>query len=467
MPPVDALDFDRISKVIGRADAVSSAPDVIAEHSHDWWPMTAVWRSQGKAPYRPDVVVSVRSEKEVSAVLTWAHREGVSVTPWGLGSSVVGGPLATRGGICLDLGQLNQMVAIDTENLHVTVEAGMNGGVLEDRLSAEGWTLNHSPQSLHRSSVGGWLATRATGQFSSRYGGIEELCVGFRAVLPDGTRIAVGHPPRMAVGPDLRQMLIGSEGCLGIITQVTLRIFRKTQAQQLQTLTFPDVASGVAAMRTIMMSGIRPFLVRFYDLAEARHAMRDPAFPSPVMFLGTEGSNARAALEMEELEAACAGHGGQTIGSAGAHAWMERRFDFSTVEKVLATPGGVAETIEVANTWSGIGATYDALIEAMTPHAAEVLGHFSHAYSDGVSLYVILLGQEESAAAAEGRMKRIWEDAMRATLITGGAISHHHGTGLARGAYVREALGEAWPLYDRLKGALDPGHIMNPGKLGH
>lgn len=466
-PPVHALDLDEIAKVIGRADAVSSAPAVIEAHSHDWWPMTATWRSQGKAPYCPEAVVSVRSEEEVSAVLSWAHRSGVAVTPWGLGSSVVGGPLATRGGICLDLRQMSQIVKIDTEDLQVTVEAGMNGGVLEDRLMSDGWTLNHSPQSLHRSSVGGWLATRATGQFSSRYGGIEELCASFRAVLSDGTRIAIGHPPRMAVGPDLRQVLIGSEGCLGVITQVTLRMFPKSQARELQTLTFPDVAAGIAAMRAIMMSGIRPFLLRFYDLAEARHAMQDPAFQSPVMFLGTEGSRARAALEMEELESACAAHGGKTIGRAGAVAWMERRFDFSTIEKVLATPGGVAETIEVANTWSGIGATYEALIHAMMPHATDVLGHFSHAYSDGASLYVILLGQEENAAAAEERMKRIWEDAMRATLSTGGVISHHHGTGLARSAYVREALGEAWPLYDRLKTALDPGHIMNPGKLGH
>lgn len=460
------IDLSGLRATIGRDDAVLDAPDVIAAHSHDAWPLNAPWRQQGKSPYRPQAVVIPTSVEEVSAVLRWATAERVPVTPWGLASSVVGGPLPTGGGLVLDISRMSRILSIDTESMQVKVEAGINGGTLEEELGLHGVTLGHSPQSLHRSTVGGWLATRASGQFSSRYGGIEELCAGFTAVLADGTTVKVGGAPRMAVGPDLRQLLIGSEGCLAVFTDVTLRLFPRPEHRELSTLTFPDVESGIAAMRAIMLSGIRPFLLRFYDLAEARHAMKDPSFASPVMFLGSEGRASLAKLEMKELGAIAQGFGGKPIGPVGAAGWMERRFDFSTIEAVLAREGGVAETIEVAHTWSGIGATYHALTRALAPYVGEVLGHFSHAYTDGVSLYVILLGSAGSARDAEARMRTIWEVANRTALDTGAVLSHHHGTGLARSAFVREALGGAWLLYERIKAALDPQGILNPGKLG-
>jgi alkyldihydroxyacetonephosphate synthase len=456
-----------LRNAINRADAVSVTKGALCDHSHDSSPMNASWRHQNKAPFTPEAVVFPKTEDEVSAVLAYANKEGVAVTPWGLASSVVGGPLATKGGIVLDLAGLREIISIDTHNMHVTVQAGINGGTLENILNEQGLTMNHSPQSLYRSTVGGWLATRATGQFSSRYGGIEELCVGFRAVLPDGRIIKVGAAPRMAVGPDLRHLFIGSEGCLGVITQVTMRLFKVRDVRELQTVTFSDLQSGVAAMREIMAAGLKPLLLRFYDLAEAPHAMKDPEFCRPVMFLGTEGTKVMAGSEMSEILKICVVHNGDAIGPEGALAWMERRFDFSMIEKVMDREGGVAETIEVANTWSGIGTTYDALTKALAPYANEVLGHFSHAYTDGVSLYVILLGEVANPAEAEIRICKIWETAMRITLDTGAVLSHHHGTGLARNGFVREALGSSWPLYDYIKRAADPKMIMNPGKLGH
>ena len=460
------IEFEALRQSLGRADCVSESSDALEAHSHDWWPMNAAWRQQGKAPYRPDAVALPKTASEVATILKWAGQARVPVTSWGLGSSVVGGPLATRGGIALDTTGMDRIISIDEENMHVTVEAGVNGGALEDQLQERGLTMNHSPQSLYRSTVGGWLATRATGQFSSRYGGIEDLCVGFKAVLADGTQVEIAGAPRMAVGPDLRNVLIGSEGCLGVITEVTMRLFRMAEARELRTVTFPDVTSGVAAMRDIMLSGLRPFLLRFYDLTEARHAMKNPEFGSPVMFVGSEGSAAMAACEIAEFLKVCAKHGGADIGPGGAEGWMERRFDFSTIENVLNSHGGVAETIEVANTWSGIGGTYGALTEALKPYADEVLGHFSHAYSDGVSLYVILLGKADDPAAVEERLKQIWETANRTALDSGAVLSHHHGTGLARNGHVREALGSSWELYGRLKAAMDPAGILNPGKLG-
>lgn len=465
--PTNETWIAKLREALGREDAVRCSAEVLVAHSHDWWPMNAPWRHQGKAPHQPQAVAYPETNEEVSSLLQAAAELGVPVTPWGLASSVVGGPLAAKGGVVMDLTAMDKIININTHDMHVTVEAGLNGGVLEDRLQAQGLTLNHSPQSLYRSTVGGWLATRATGHFSSCYGGIEDLCVGFKAVLPDGQVIEVGHAPRMAVGPDLRQVLIGSEGCLGVITEVTMQVFHIAETREFETVTFPDVSSGIAAMRAIMLAGLKPFLLRFYDLAEARHAMKDANFTSPVMFLGTEGCTAMAQTELAEALKICAVQGGEEIGPEGTIGWMDRRFDFSTIEKVLEREGGVAETIEVAHTWSGIGATYDALTKELAPYTAEVLGHFSHAYRDGVSLYVILLGDAASPCEAEERMRAIWDTAMRVTLDTGAVLSHHHGTGLARSGFVREALGSSWPLYDSIKKALDPKMIMNPGKLGH
>ncbi len=451
---------------LGRPDAVDVSEAALNERSFDWWPVMAKSRQQGHLLHRPDVVALPTSIDEIASVVAWANEARVPVTARGLGSSVVGGPLATRGGVSLDLTRMTKVLKVDTENMLVTVQAGKNGGELEDELAAQGLTLGHSPQSLYRSTVGGWIATRATGQFSSKFGGIEDLAAGFTAVMADGSIARFGPWPRMAVGPDLRQLVIGSEGCLCVVAEVTLKCFPVPQAQAFETITFPDLPGGLKAMRTLMQARLRPSLLRFYDVAEARHAMKESSFASPVMFLGCEGASKVVDAELGAALDVCRGEGGQPIGPAGATAWMARRFDFSAIERVLERPGGVAETIEISNHWSSIARTYEAMTTRLAPFATEVLGHFSHAYTDGISLYVILLGEATDAAQAEARLREIWRVAMQAALETGATVSHHHGSGLARSAYVAAGLGSAWPVMVKLKQALDPHAILNPGKLG-
>lgn len=458
--------IQELAQLLRNEDGIDTSPEVISAHSYDCWPLAVKWRLQDKMPFSPEVVVYPSSTEEVATVLSWANERQVAITAWGLGSSVVGGPIPTKRGICLDLSRMNATLGLNEEDMTVRVQAGAKGGGLEKFLNEKGLTLNNSPQSLYRSSVGGWVATRETGQFSSRYGGIEDLCVGLIAVLADGTVIDTGTLPRMAVGPDLRQIMIGSEGCLSVITEVEMRVFRLPEDRELETVTFPSVVDGIAAIREIMQSDLRPFLLRFYDPEEAHHAMVDKAFASPVMFLGCQGRKDIAGLELDACIEICKSFGGETIGSAGVEAWLDRRFDFSAVEAVLDRPGGVAETIEVAHCWSGINETYLALKERLAPFADEVLGHFSHAYSNGVSLYIILIGETDSAAAAEQRLHDIWRVSMEVAIETGAAISHHHGTGMARAPYVQQALGSAAPILSKLKDALDPKGILNPGKLG-
>ena len=459
MTPIESL-AQRIP-----SDRISVGEPDIAAHSYDAWPVAIKWRQQGLQPCRPDAVARPRDADEVSAILRWANETRTPVTPWGLGSAVTGACLTEHGGVTIDLSAMDATVAIDETNLLVTAQAGKKGDVLEAELNAKGYTLNHSPQSLNRSSIGGWVATRATGQFSSRYGGIEELVVSLKAVLPDGTPIETKRTPRAAIGLDTKELFLGCEGTFGIVTEVTAKIFPLARDRLFEAVSFASVEAGVAVLRAITRDGLKPFLVRYYDEDEARHAMKDKSFDACVLFLGFEGVGALA--EYDAALEICARHQGQMLGPAPVEAWMGRRFDFSAIENVLAQPGGVAETIEIVDFWDSIEGTYHALKKALAPLADEVLGHFSHVYAQGTSLYMILVGSAADAKASEQRLREIWDVSMRICLERGAAISHHHGVGLARLPYIADDLASAFGVNAIVKKALDPNNIMNRGKLGY
>ncbi len=219
-------------------------------------------------------------------------------------------------------------------------------------------------------------------------------------------------------------------------------------------------------MRQMMQNGLLPFLVRFYDRDEARHLIRQDKAPGNVMLLGFEGIKSIAEAEYKAGMAICQAEGGHSLGPEIALSWMERRFDFSTIENLLNQEGGFAETIEVAHFWGNRAETYYALKKALLPLAAEVLGHFSHVYSQGSSLYIILLGKVENDVAAEERLMQIWETAMNICLEQKAVISHHHGIGLARLPYVQQDLSSSFTVFEKVKQALDPRNILNPGKFG-
>ncbi|HEY3345730.1 MAG TPA: FAD-binding oxidoreductase [Anaerolineaceae bacterium] len=440
----------------------------LAAHALDCWPVAIKQNQQGKLPYRPEVIFRPRHKDEVPQVLVWANRVGIPVTPWGAGSGVVGAAIPVRGGILLDLSALDRILILDETNLLVRVEAGMLGHHLEAELFARGYTLNHSPQSLDRSTVGGWVSTRATGQFSSRWGGIEDMLLSLTVALPTGEVIETHLAPRAAVGPDLRELFIGAEGTFGVVLDVTLKISPLAERRILETLAYPSVASGLEAMRLLARSGLRPFLSRLYDADESRHLLPEPAQAreETLFLVGFEGLESVAQAEYDAGMQLLLGHGGTRLGSEVAEGWMARRFDFSTIENRLALPGGLAETIEIAHFWDSIFETYSDLKQRLAPLAQDVWGHFSHVYPQGVSLYMILLGEESDAAAAEQRLWQIWQVAMQVSQKHGAAISHHHGVGLARQGYLRRELGSSFTLLERLKRTLDPKGILNPGKLG-
>nr|WP_017201830.1 FAD-binding oxidoreductase [Microbacterium barkeri] len=448
------------------ADAVDTSTETLEMSSHDTWPLSTKQSMVQQHPHKADAVVELSSFDQVPDVFRIATEHEIPVTVRALGSSVTGQPLPVRGGIVLDVSSVPAEYSIDETNMTVTATASYNGGKLEDLLQVRGYTTGHSPQSLYRSTVGGWIATLATGQFSSMYGGIEDLVVGYTVILATGETAVLKASPRAAMGPDLRQVFIGSEGTLGLVTSVTLKIFPADLPTTFDTFALPSVEAGLAILREQALLGLRPFLVRLYDVDEARHAMKDPAIDRPILFTGSRGPAPIVEAETAVLGEIIERNGGESLGADGVSGWMGRRFDFSTVESLLASRGGFAETIEVAHNWDGINGLYAALKQELAPLADEVLAHFSHVYTQGTSMYVILLGRTDSDESAVERLQQIWDTAMAVCLQHGAELSHHHGGGLARSPYARQSLGSAHIVLQKIKAALDPAGILNPGKLG-
>jgi alkyldihydroxyacetonephosphate synthase len=455
----------RLIQVLGEARVLTDS-ETLDAYSHDAWPVTVLQQQQNLHPNRPEIVVRVDEPAQVGEVLALAREARSAVTTRGLGSSVTGQALPVVGGIVLDMSSISGEPELDEKNLTVSAPSGTRGSDIEAWLQGRGFTSNFFPQSLMRSTIGGWIATRATGQLSSRYGGIEDSVVRYTVILSDGSQMSVGQKPRASVGPDLKELFLGSEGMFGIILDVTMKIYRLSPERISEAWLLPSVEAGLNALREIYQAGIRPSLMRFYDSTESRFALQDDTASECAMFLTHEGLQAIAHAEHEESRRIVEGLGGRSIGSGPVNRWYERRFDFSTVEQLIAEDGGYAETIEVAHLWTGIEELYTRLTEALAPLSDEVLGHFSHVYPQGVSLYVILLGRAESNKIASARLAEIWRIAMKITTELGGELSHHHGAGLARQEFIPQNLGEQHQLIRRLKETLDPVGILNPGHLG-
>ena len=445
---------------------IATQAEILDQYSHDAWPVSVLEKKMEIHNFRPDVVVTPRSKKEILGILKVARDNQVPVMARGLGSSVTGQSLATQGGIVLDLSQIVSEPILSILDMTVSASAGMRGSDLEEWLNKKSLTLNFYPQSLSRSTIGGWVATRATGQLSTKFGGIEDAAVGFSLILSDSTEIQVGQKPRAAVGPNLKELFLGTEGMFAVITDVTMKVYRKSEIQISEAWLMPNVNSGIVAMREIMQSGIRPSLVRFYDEAEAQFAVPDLEVNKCVLFLTHEGLTSISKAEHLESSKIVEASGGVTLGSIPVENWYKRRFDFSAVEKILESKGGYAETIEVAHNWSEIEALYSRLVKELTPLSDTVLGHFSHVYTNGASLYIILFGKTDTDDEAVIRLRKLWDTAMTVVTELGGEISHHHGAGLARQDFIAKSLGEQHEILRKLKSVMDPEGILNPGHLG-
>jgi alkyldihydroxyacetonephosphate synthase len=333
-----------------------------------------------------------------------------------------------------------------------------------------GLTLGHWPQSMDLSTVGGWLACRGAGQYSNRYGKIEDMVTGLCVVMADGTTIHTGgQGPRSATGPDLTQLFVGSEGTLGVITEGRFRVHPVPEGEARRAFGFDRFEEGLDACRRILRRDARPAVLRLYDETESQRNFEQA---TNLLVVLDEADPALIDATMAVVDAECVT--ADALDVALVERWLAHRNDVSALAP-LWRGGIVVDTVEVAARWRSLAGLYRSVLDAIKGVDGTLVAssHQSHAYTDGACLYVTFAGRapdglapEEGVAWAEAYYRTAWDAATAATREAGGAISHHHGIGLNRSRFLTDALGPAHQVLATVKSALDPRGILNPGKLG-
>ena len=457
----------QLADLIG-AHRVSVHPADLHRHAGDRSPATLLARRRGGSQKLPICVARPRTTEQVAQILRWANGTRTPIVPYGGGSGVSDG-ISGGGAVVVELRALDQILDIDEASRLVHVQAGVLGPDLGTALATWGFMLGHEPQSVAISTVGGWVSTRAVGQLSARYGGIEDLVAGLEAVLPDGRVARSKVRPRSSTGPDVASLMIGAEGTLGIVTEVALRVSPLPEARFDRCIRFDHMGDGVAACRKIAQAGLQPTLVRLYDREDTAIFLRfqEGAELDPMLLLSFEGARADQRAE-EAVQLSRGRRGDDTLVE---HWWQHRNDAVDEFTRIMAGEGalgphGLVETLEVAGTWSTLRDLYHSIKEALTGEADIVACHLSHVYPDGACLYFTMGKSCRDDDEASAALDKWWELGMRACLGSGGSISHHHGIGRRKAAWMPEELGEWWQVLRGIKKVLDPNGIMNPGALG-
>lgn len=440
-----------------------------AEASRDWWPLAMTWAGGDQVAAVAGAVVRPGVPSQVAEVLRVCHEAHVPVTAAAGRSGVGGGSVPLFGGVVLDLCGLAGVRSVQRDDLVVDVLAGTFGDRLEQELRTDhDLTVGHWPQSMTLSTVGGWLACRGAGQLSNRYGKAEDFVLGLDVVLADGTELHTGGHARQAVGPDLTQLFVGSEGTLGVITGARLRAWPVPAGQRRAAFGFATFEAGADACRRIMQRGLSPAALRLYDAVEADRSYGTGDLAVLLVFDEGDPVVVDAATAITDTE--CAALGAERLDDELVERWLGHRNDVSALEALISR-GYVVDTMELTTTWHQLPALYVAVRDAIAavPGVIASSAHLSHSYPDGACLYFTFAGQpaEATTEAGDALYLGCWDAGACTALAHGGSLSHHHGVGLNRSRFVAEALGAgADATLAALKRALDPTGILNPGKLG-
>ena len=449
-------------------------------------------RRAGDAAEAPDAVITPGTHDEVVAVLAAASRHQVAVIPFGGGTSVTGGVEPLRDGfaaaVALDLRRLDRLTGLDPESLTATLQAGLRGPEAEELLGRHGLTLGHLPQSFEHATIGGFAATRSAGQASTGYGGIEKMVLGLRLAAPAG-EIELPPLPASAAGPGLRQLLVGSEGTLGVITELSLRVRRAPQARAYEGVFFESFDQGREAFRALAAEHALPDVARLSDEAETRMslalagsggakgalgrrylALRGYA-GGCLAIVGFEGGEWEVSTRRRRALHLLRRAGGLVVGSSPGRAWREGRFAAPYLRDELLGLGVMAETLETATQWSNVGRLHEAVSGAIERELSSqgtpglVMCHVSHVYESGASLYFTFLARQKEGAEIE-QWRAVKSAASEAIVAGGGTITHHHAVGRDHAPWMEREIGaEGLAALRAVKAELDPAGVMNPGKL--
>lgn len=437
----------------------------VTESSRDWWPHDMHWALEGVVTQRAAVVCRPTDTKHVSDVLSLCNDHRIPVTAAAGRSGVSGGSIPLHGGVILDMCTMRGVTAIDEISGIVEVLPGTFGPELEEHLAPFNLTVAHFPQSFDISTVGGWIACRGAGQFSTRFGKIDDMVVALEVVLADGTVVRTSDAPSGADGPDRASIFIGSEGTLGVVTRAWLRTHPRHEHEWRSAWSFDSFEAGMEACRRIVRSGATPAVLRLYDEKESQRSHSGDGTRSFLLVLDT-AEEAMLAATREVVERECESSSARREDTALVANWLSHRNDTSGLQ-ALTKKGFVIDTMEVAAPWSRLRHVRDDVIRALESVEGCRLAscHLSHSYIDGACLY-FTFAATPGEAAFDATYEALWNAGQRAALRAGANLSHHHGVGLNRARFMEEALGTEMVVLRALKNALDPNGILNPGKLG-
>ena len=421
-------------------------------------------------------MVRPAGQSEIEALLAVAGEHCLAVVPFGGGTSVTGGLVAARapfaGVMSLDLVRMKSLLAVDAESMTATLEPGLRGPEAEALLAEHGLTLGHYPQSFEFATIGGYAATRSSGQSSAGYGRFDALVMALTVVTPSGT-ITVGSAPASAAGPDLRQVFLGSEGAFGVITAVTVRVRPLPEEKVYLGWRWPSFVAGADAMRTLAQADLLPTVIRLSDEAETAINLADPAAigsaddPGCLMITGFEGTLSAVAAKRAAVTSVLSDLGGTDLGEQPGQAWAHGRFNAPYLRDALLDVGVLVETLETATFWSNRSRLYADVKTALESSLGEgsiVLCHISHVYETGCSLYFTIAAKESDDPLAQWAAAKA--DASDAIIEAGATITHHHAIGTDHKPWFEREIGLVGVQTLRaIKTSLDPSGILNPGVL--
>ncbi|TAL38879.1 MAG: FAD-binding oxidoreductase [Spirochaetes bacterium] len=456
-----------------------------AYHAYGKFFLDLVYLRLGRVKYPPDAVVYPRDEEDVMKLVAFCNAKKIPITPFGGHSSVTRGVETPRGGISLDLTRhMNGVIRVNEVNSTVTVQPGMYGPAFEEYLNKfkSGFTCGHFPQSFEYSTVGGWVVTRGAGQASTGYGKIEDMVLSLRVVTPRGV-IETKDYPAAAIGPDIDQVIIGSEGAFGVVTEVTMKIRKFLPANTAYaSFIFRDFTGAVRAMREVMQGEFgKPHLFRISDYEEtdvaftlkgAEGSLADKVLSflgyKPLkrclMFVAVEGERDYARFVVNKVKAVAKAHGAFATGASPTKKWLEQRYSSAYLRDPLMDLGLMTDTLETAVSWENLVPLWSAVRAYIKARPDTVcMVHISHVYENGANLYFTFLSPIRKGQDADDFIK-FHKGIIDTVHANGGSLSHHHGVGKLMAPWMRDELGATGHgLVQAMKDYCDPKGIMNPG----
>ncbi|MVA74723.1 FAD-binding protein [Auraticoccus sp. F435] len=498
-PRVDDALRTALAGVVG-ADSVTSDDMERLVHTFGKSVRDLVRIRRGQLGRMPDLVVYPATTEEVAGVVDAVVAADAVLIPFGGGSNIAGSlevPAGeTRVVVSLDLGRMNKVVEIDEEAGLALIQAGAQGPDLEEQLAARGFTIGHFPDSFSHSTLGGWIATRSSGMQSDRYGDIADITRGLTMVMP-GEVLTLRPLPSSSTGPSVREMVLGSEGRLGVITEAWVNVKPVPEKRVILGYFFPDFATGLRALHEIHRSDATPLVARISDERETQFSLATSKASKGVSkyvtkalmaylvrrgwdldklclsFIGYEGSRSHVALQQRLVREIVTRHGGIVVGKGPGVLYDQKKFDTPYIRDFLLDRGAAADVSETAAPWSKLKPLYDEVIASAEKAFAEigcqgyVMCHLSHNYHSGACLYFTFAIAHEGPDVLD-RYDVVKRAIQSAFIRCGGTLSHHHGVGVEHSPWLADDISEAGQtMISRLFQATDPGSNLNPGKVVH